>query len=57
MIISCAPKEEQLVIEVYETSANGNNLTKLENFGTNQNESELVEVIPPVPLKVTFGRI
>lgn len=44
MIISCAPKEEQLVIEVYETSANGNNLTKLENFGTNQNESELVEV-------------
>ena len=45
MIISCAPKEEQLVIEVYETSANGNNLTKLENFGTNQNESELVKVV------------
>ncbi|MDG1398898.1 MAG: glycoside hydrolase family 30 protein [Polaribacter sp.] len=44
MIISCAPKEEQLVIEVYETSANGNNLTKLENFVTNQNESELVKV-------------
>lgn len=57
MIISCAPKEEQLVIEVYETSANGNNLTKLENFGTNQNESELVEVtlVPNVQKQTITG--
>ncbi len=32
MIISCNSKEDKLVVEVYETSASGNNLTKLEIF-------------------------
>ena len=44
MIVSCAPKQEQLVVEVYETSANGNNLVKLENFSSDENTEETIQV-------------
>ena len=44
MIVSCAPKEEQLIVEVYETSANGNNLLKLENFSSDENAEETIQV-------------
>ena len=44
MILSCATKEDQLTVEVYETSANGNNLTKLENFSSDENKGEIIQV-------------
>ena len=34
MIMSCTEKQEQLNVEVYETSASGNKLTKLETFSS-----------------------
>lgn len=36
-IMSCTKKEESLVVEVYETSAKGNKLTKLTTFPTGEN--------------------
>ena len=44
MIISCEPKQEVLVVEVYETSANGNNLTKLENFSSDENQENTIQI-------------
>ena len=44
MMISCATKEDQLVVEVYETSASGNNLTKLENFSSDNNKVETIQI-------------
>ncbi|WP_439131316.1 glycoside hydrolase family 30 protein [Polaribacter sp.] len=44
MIISCLPKEAELVVEVYETSASGNNLTKLESFSADENAASTVKV-------------
>jgi glucosylceramidase len=44
MIISCQPKQEVLVVEVYETSANGNNLTKLENFSSDEIQKNTIQI-------------
>jgi glucosylceramidase len=44
MIVSCAPKAEQLIVDVYETSANGNNLAKLENFSSDKNAEETIQI-------------
>ena len=44
MMISCATKEYQLVVEVYETSASGNNLSKLENFSSDKTSVESIQV-------------
>ncbi len=44
MIISCTPKEEQLVIDIYETSASGNNLTKINNYSSDKNQDQSVQV-------------
>ena len=43
MIISCSPKQETLVVEVYETSASGNKLTKLESFSSDNVDDEIVD--------------
>lgn len=44
MILSCQPKPEQLRVEVYETSASGNSLTKLERFSSDENQEEIIQV-------------
>ena len=44
MILSCAIKEDKLVVEVYETSANGNNLTKLNDFSFDQTDKDAIQI-------------
>jgi glucosylceramidase len=44
MIISCEAKQEVLVVEVYETSANGNNLTKLDRFSFDEPKENTIEI-------------
>ena len=48
MIINCTSKEDKLTVEVYETSASGNNLTKLEDFSSDENQENtvLVKLLP-----------
>lgn len=45
MIISCEIKNEKLLVEVYETSAEGSKLQKLEDFSTQNNKIESSKVI------------
>ncbi|MBU3010681.1 glycosyl hydrolase family 30 [Polaribacter vadi] len=44
MILSCQPKQEQLRVDVYETSASGNSLTKLDDFSSDENQKETIKV-------------
>ena len=44
MILSCQTKQDKLIVEVYETSASGNSLTKLENFSSDKNDENLIQV-------------
>ncbi|WP_405564822.1 glycoside hydrolase family 30 protein [Polaribacter sp. Asnod6-C07] len=44
MILSCQPKPEQLTVDVYETSASGNSLTKLDDFSSDENQEEFIQV-------------
>ena len=44
MIISCETKKDELVVEVYETSASGNQLTKLEKFSATHENAEMIQV-------------
>ena len=44
MIVSCNVQKENLVVEVYETSVNGNNLKKLNDFSSNENEENMIEI-------------
>jgi len=47
MIVNCSTKENKLLVEVYETSANGNNLTKLENFSFKKsNDNVNIKLLP-----------
>ena len=45
MMLSCAIQEEKLVVEVYETSASGNKLTKIEDFSNQVDESKITKVV------------
>lgn len=44
MIASCEIKQEVLIVDVYETSASGNNLKKLTDFSIDQNRDSLVNI-------------
>ena len=44
MILSCSIKEEILMVEVYETSASGNNLTKLDHFSLNETQEDAIQI-------------
>ncbi|WP_091892609.1 glycoside hydrolase family 30 beta sandwich domain-containing protein [Polaribacter sp. KT25b] len=44
MILSCQNNQDKLNVEVYETSASGNNLTKLEGFSSDENQKETIKV-------------
>jgi glucosylceramidase len=44
MTMSCTKDIVQLSVEVYETSANGNNLTKLDDFSSNVNQEEIIQI-------------
>jgi glucosylceramidase len=44
MIMSCSKKQEKLEVEVYETSASGNNLTKLDDFSPNETQEDIVQI-------------
>jgi len=44
MIASCEIKQEVLIVDVYETSASGNNLKKLTEFSIDQNQDSLVNI-------------
>jgi glucosylceramidase len=44
MILSCSIKEETLIVEIYETSASGNNLAKLDNFPHNETQEDVVQI-------------
>ncbi|WP_425597761.1 glycoside hydrolase family 30 protein [Winogradskyella flava] len=42
MLMSCAEKQEQLEVQVYETSASGNKLTPIKDFSISENASKIV---------------
>ncbi|MCL4115484.1 UNVERIFIED_CONTAM: hypothetical protein GTU68_023908 [Idotea baltica] len=42
--MSCNINENKLVVEVYETSASGNHLKKLQNFSSDENQEGVVQV-------------
>ncbi|MBC2846317.1 glycoside hydrolase family 30 protein [Winogradskyella flava] len=42
MLMSCAEKQEQLEVQVYETSASGNKLTPIKDFSVSENASKIV---------------
>ena len=44
MILSCNSKEDKLEVEVYETSASGNNLTKLDDFSTIETQENAIQI-------------
>ena len=44
MIVKCNSKDDKLVVEVYETSANGNNLTKLTDFSSDENLEKTIKI-------------
>ena len=44
MILGCQTNQEKLVVDVYETSASGNNLTKLEKFSSDENQENTIKV-------------
>ena len=44
MILSCNSKEDKLEVEVYETSASGNNLTKLDDFSTIDTQENAIQI-------------
>tara|TARA_B100000795_G_scaffold268617_1_gene255970 strand:- start:498 stop:1997 length:1500 start_codon:yes stop_codon:yes gene_type:complete len=44
MILSCVIKEDKLVVEVYETSADGNNLTKIDDFSFNETNENAIQI-------------
>jgi glucosylceramidase len=44
MMLSCNTQNNKLVVEVYETSANGNNLTKLENFSSDEIQENTIQI-------------
>lgn len=44
MLISCTPKQEILVVDVYETSASGNKLTKLKSLSSNKDTDDIIQV-------------
>ncbi|MGK0447396.1 MAG: glucosylceramidase, partial [Polaribacter sp.] len=44
MIFSCEIKEDKLLVEVYETSASGNNLTKLDDFSSNESKQAAIKI-------------
>ena len=44
MMMSCTKSNEQLSVEVYETSANGNSLTKLSDFSSDANQEEIIQI-------------
>ncbi|WP_445750103.1 glycoside hydrolase family 30 protein [Polaribacter sp.] len=44
MIASCEIKQEVLIVDVYETSASGNNLKKLIDFSIEENQDSLVNI-------------
>jgi glucosylceramidase len=56
MILSCDVKDDKLVVEVYETSANGNNLKKLENFSDeNQENNVQITLFPEQKFQTITG--
>lgn len=44
MIVSCDLKQDELTVAVYETSAEGNKITKLDNFSVEANQDSLITV-------------
>jgi glucosylceramidase len=44
MIASCEIKQELLIVDVYETSASGNNLKKLTDFSIEENQDSLINI-------------
>ena len=44
MIASCEIKQEVLIVDVYETSASGNNLKKLTDFSFKENQGSLINI-------------
>ena len=44
MIASCEIKQEVLIVDVYETSASGNNLKKLTDFSFKENQDSLINI-------------
>ncbi|MDP5091818.1 MAG: glycosyl hydrolase family 30, partial [Polaribacter sp.] len=44
MIASCETKQEVLIVDVYETSANGNKMKKLVDFSVDENQDSLVTI-------------
>ncbi|MFY9242394.1 MAG: glycoside hydrolase family 30 protein [Polaribacter sp.] len=57
MILSCDVAQDKLVVEVYETSASGNNLKKLENFSEIENQENNVQItlLPEQKLQTITG--
>ena len=44
MIVSCEIKQEDLIVDVYETSASGNNLKKITDFSIEENQDSLINI-------------
>ena len=56
MILSCDIQEEKLVVEVYETSKDGNKLTKLENYSEEVNSNQLSKVVLKTTEEKSFSK-
>ena len=54
MVIACTPKADELKVEVYETSANGNKLTKLEAFQNTESAANIT-ILPNEEYQLITG--
>jgi glucosylceramidase len=54
IIMSCNEKQNKLIVEVYETSANGNKLTQLTDFATNKNTIS-IKLLPEEKFQTITG--
>jgi glucosylceramidase len=56
MMVSCQVQEEKLTVDVYETSASGNNLEKLEDFSFSESESFIkIKLLPNQQKQIITG--
>jgi glucosylceramidase len=54
IMISCSEKQEQLEVEVFETSASGNKLTKITEF-TSADSSSVIKILPEQKYQTITG--
>ena len=54
LMLGCSKKEEELIVEVYETSANGNKLSKVTNFQSSE-DAITIKLIPETTFQTITG--